>query len=87
VFHKFYPHAKVQKIPCGAEENYEFESNWWGAFLRDSGFVQRLRLDRDREASRDLNRLLDEPGGTHKGYANISSSLPRTEGLRRPEYF
>jgi hypothetical protein len=25
------------------------------------GKIQRIRLDRDREASRDLNRLLDEP--------------------------
>ena len=24
--------------------------------------AQRIRLDRDREASHDLNRLLDEPG-------------------------
>jgi hypothetical protein len=31
-------------------------------FLRDSGFVQRIRLDRESEANHDLNRLLDEPG-------------------------
>jgi hypothetical protein len=40
VFHKHSPHAKVQKIPCGAEEDYVNESNRWRAFLRDSGFVQ-----------------------------------------------
>jgi len=33
------------------------------ACLRDSGFVQRIRLDRDLRAaqSHDLNRLLDKP--------------------------
>ena len=40
VCHHHSPHGKVQKILCGAEENYGFESNRWGAFLRDSGFVQ-----------------------------------------------
>ncbi len=28
----------------------------------DAWIAQRLRLDRDREASHDLNRLLDKPG-------------------------
>jgi len=27
VCHHHSPHGKVQKIPCGAEENYGFESN------------------------------------------------------------
>jgi hypothetical protein len=33
------------------------------------GDAQRLRLDRDREASHDLNRLLDEPGPAAGGAA------------------
>ena len=28
----------------------------------ERGAAERIRLDRDREASHDLNRLLDEPG-------------------------
>ena len=42
----------------------EVTPNYYGeaVFLRVSGFVQRVRLDRESEASHDLNRLLDKPG-------------------------
>ncbi len=31
-----------KKSLAGPRRNYGFESNWWGTFLRDSGFVQLL---------------------------------------------
>ena len=40
--------------------------------LPDPRKVQRIRLDRDREASHDLNRLLDKPG---QGNARVREPL------------
>ena len=39
------------------------------------GPAQRIRLDRDREASHDLNRLLDEPGPGPRVLAALTENM------------
>ena len=46
---------------CNPRSNLRFRGLPCAVALFQGG-AQRLRLDRDREASRDLNRLLDKPG-------------------------
>ena len=48
---------------------------------------ERVRLDRDREASHDLNRLLDEPGGVSANTMQIYfQAQPQTE-CQSPRFF
>jgi hypothetical protein len=52
-----------------------------------SNAIQRLRLGRDREASRDLNRLLDEPGLASQTLCKYLLNPASHQGVETPRIF